>query len=449
MKLTGTLLLIAWVSFIITACKDQNFIPKEPTIADTPMSLIDDSTFVIHGLISSDGGSRIIGQGICWSQYKDPNLKDSVIECDPSLSKFDYSFYHVEPGKTIYLRSFATNSLATVYGRLQTFKAANKIIINTLDVSRITCKEISCKINFHIIGNPIILEKGLCWSKHPNPTILDSKKTTESELTDLECNITGLDEGTTYFIKDYVITSTGTQYGNEYTLFTPTYNPMNPNIVYGSIIDIQFNIYKTITIGKQTWMAENLRATKYQSGDIIPYGRSNNDWNSVFGVQCTYGNTTKIDSISKFGRLYNWYSTNGIHKISPKGWHIPSIAEQKTLVEFLSRNGYNYDGAPSDENRTSKSLASNADWQFSPTFGTAGNLQSKNNKTGFNAFPSGGRASTYDGSFVNISMNFYLWLVDSDTLAGSYSTIINTTNSFVIRQVSTNMGLSIRCIKDN
>jgi uncharacterized protein (TIGR02145 family) len=453
MKVLRFYIFIICYTLIQTACNNADLIPRSPSISDDTMSIINDSSVIISCKIASDGISTISQKGVCWSQFKDPNTADSVIEYKSSADEVNLTFGKIESGKIYYFRTFATNQTATVYGALHTYQAPNwnqKVTLNTLTVNQISYKEIRCKINLISIGNPTILEKGICWSKHPNPTILDSKKTTGSQLADSECNITGLDEGTTYYFKDYVITPKGIQYGNEYTLFTPTFNPMNPEIVYGSTMDIQFNIYKTIKIGSQTWMAENLRATIYQNGDPIPYVI--NDWNSDFGVQCTYRNTNNIDSISKFGRLYNWYSTDDQRKISPEGWHIPSIAEQKTLVEYLFRNGYNYDGAPSDIDMTSKSLASNTDWQKNDVFGTPGYLPSKNNKTGFNAYPSGGRGTpTVDGSsFQDISKRFEFWLRDENNFEnGAYCTLYYATNFFNKRPSDPRHGMSIRCIKDN
>ncbi len=443
---------IIYFLVIFSSCGNEHIL-QSPIISNDRMDIINDSLIQISSTVASDGKSIITRQGLCWSQFKDPNITDSLIESIPS-SNLVVSFSKIEPGKTYFLRTFATNQRATVYGTLHTYKSPNwkeKIIINTLSFNRITYKNIFCTLNLTVIGNPIISEKGVCWSKHQNPTVLDSKVKTGSQTSDLDCIISGLDEGTTYYFKDYVITSKGIQYGNEYTLFTPTYNPMNPNIEYRAVIDKEYNIYKTIAIGTQTWMAENLRSTKYQNGDPIPYVI--NDWSSDgFGVQCTYRNTNNIDSISKFGRLYNWYSTDDKRKISPDGWHIPSIDEQKTLVEFLFRNGYNYDGAPSDIDMTSKSLASNTDWQKNDVFGTPGYLPSKNNKTGFNAYPSGGRSTpTVNGSpFQDISKRFEFWLRDENNFEnGAYCTLYYATNFFNKRPSDPRHGMSIRCIKDN
>ena len=74
----------------------------------------------------------------------------------------------------------------------------------------------------------------------------------------------------------------------------------NSELQYGSVSDADGNVYKTITIGTQTWMAENLRTTKYKNGITIPNVINSNNWSALkTGAYCTYNNTNNKDSIVK------------------------------------------------------------------------------------------------------------------------------------------------------
>jgi hypothetical protein len=85
----------------------------------------------------------------------------------------------------------------------------------------------------------------------------------------------------------------------------------NPNVTYGTLTDQDGNIYKTVSIGTQIWMAENLRTTKYNDGTPIPVVLDNNEWQSLsIGAYCNYNNTSNLDTIATFGRLYNGYAVN-------------------------------------------------------------------------------------------------------------------------------------------
>ena len=109
----------------------------------------------------------------------------------------------------------------------------------------------------------------------------------------------------------------------------------NPNLTYGTVSDIDSNVYKTITIGTQTWMAQNLNTTHYQNGDSIINANTNAKWN-IAGpafVKYPYSKASNWDSI--YGKLYNGYAVIDTRNICPTGWHVPTDAEWKILYNYL------------------------------------------------------------------------------------------------------------------
>lgn len=110
----------------------------------------------------------------------------------------------------------------------------------------------------------------------------------------------------------------------------------NPDKTYGKMSDVDGNIYKTIVIGEQTWMAENLRVTHYQNEVEIPNITDNEEWGSLTsGAFCNYNNTDDVDTIATYGRLYNWYAVANYQELAPKGWRVPDIADWLELIEYL------------------------------------------------------------------------------------------------------------------
>lgn len=211
------------------------------------------------------------------------------------------------------------------------------------------------------------------------------------------------------------------------------------NIESDSVKDIDGNVYKTVTIGTQTWMAENLKTTKYNDGRDIPkVSKSNNvAWSALnSGASCSYHNS----------ELYNWYAVN-TGKLAPSGWHIPTFEEWKTLALYLIANGYNHDSSTTN-NLVAKSLASQTGWEYSSlTEGNIGNNKENNNKSGFSALPSGCR--DFDGNFKGYGAYGYWWTATETESNFAVNASLEFQKSD-LRTYPLNKlyGLSIRCVKD-
>jgi hypothetical protein len=105
-----------------------------------------------------------------------------------------------------------------------------------------------------------------------------------------------------------------------------------------SIKDIDGNVYKTITIGKQVWMAENLRTTRYSDGTAIALVTDNNVWEGLITPAfCWYDNNSSNKEV--YGALYNWFTVN-TNNLCPKGWHVPTDKEWTNLSPLPG--GYRY-----------------------------------------------------------------------------------------------------------
>lgn len=142
-----------------------------------------------------------------------------------------------------------------------------------------------------------------------------------------------------------------------------------------TMTDIDGNIYQTVTIGTQVWMAENLKVTHYRNGDAISNITDNTEWsNLTTGAYCNYDNDE--NNATTYGSLYNWYAVNDSRNIAPEGWHVPSDVELQTLVDYLGGSGVA--GGKMKETGTTY-------WNRSNTGAT--------NESGFSALPGGSRHS--------------------------------------------------------
>jgi uncharacterized protein (TIGR02145 family) len=164
-----------------------------------------------------------------------------------------------------------------------------------------------------------------------------------------------------------------------------------------TITDADGNTYRTVKIGNQVWIAENYRATKFNDGSPIPPVPDSIAWHSLSTPgYCYYGNTNDIDTIKRFGALYNWYCV-GSDKFAPPGWHVATDDDWDSLREYLIKQGYNWDGVKRD-NRIAKSLAARSGWKPYGSKGMPGNNTKDNNRSGFSAFAAGCREDRRDSA---------------------------------------------------
>jgi uncharacterized protein (TIGR02145 family) len=169
-------------------------------------------------------------------------------------------------------------------------------------------------------GDPVI-SRGVCWSTERNPTVNHFKTTDGSDTGKFVSRLTGLKNGTVYYVRAYANNINGTGYGAVRSFKT------------GIIRDIEGNIYNTVLIGRQLWMAQNLRTMKYHDGTEIPLV-PDNTWKSLtIGALCFLDNDLSYKNI--YGGLYNYYAVANSRKICPDGWHVPSISEWDTLINNL------------------------------------------------------------------------------------------------------------------
>jgi len=209
-----------------------------------------------------------------------------------------------------------------------------------------------------------------------------------------------------------------------------TFAIFNPDKTYGTMTDIDGNIYKTIAIGTQTWMAENLRTTRYRNGDAIPEVKNYSAWPGLTGGGfCNFNNTGDVDTIATFGRLYNWMAATDSRNLAPVGWHLPSDAEWNLLTDYLG--GDSVAGGKMKEKESPH-------WTNPDPDAT--------NESGFTAIPAGIRESS-NGAFYSGSATFW-----SSTQADNCSAwdryLIIGDNGCLRYQPSKIYGISIRCVKD-
>jgi len=218
-----------------------------------------------------------------------------------------------------------------------------------------------------------------------------------------------------------------------------TVKDAKPTSGYGpNVVDIDGNSYPTVYIGKQIWMAKNLKVTHYNDNTAIPNITDKTKWEEdTLGAYCNFNNNINVDNTYYgYGKLYNWYVVNmvanGNKNVCPTGWHVPTMAEWQELINFVG-----------GENVAGKNLKTSIKYEW----GT----QSYLDPYLFSAVPSGRR--TESGNFDNNGSNAYWWGSDSKLeeyglLWGSNISIGYDYTKVYISKSILKSGFSIRCLKD-
>jgi uncharacterized protein (TIGR02145 family) len=391
------------------------------------------------GNVTSDGNADVTSRGVCWGTTQNPTTSSSKTSDGTGIGTFTSSMTGLTPGTTYYVKAYATNSEGTAYGSQVSF-SSNPVILATLTTTTATSITQTTAIsggNITSDGGGAITARGVCWSTATAP-LATGLHTTETVTTaTFTSNLTGLTANTKYYYRAYANNSAGTAYGDEKFFTTDQIK---------TVTDIDGNVYTTVTIGTQVWMAENLKVTKYRNGDAIPNVTDNTQWQSLTtGAYCNYDNNAT--NANTYGRLYNWHAV-GTGNLCPTGWHVPTDAQWATFRDYLIANGYNYNGSTGG-NQTGKSLASATGWQLSTLPGTVGNTDypQKRNATGFTALPSGTR--NLNGAFGNIGELAIWWLAtDNGIIAGVVFIWYDSATAIDASNELKNFGHSVRCLKD-
>ena len=208
----------------------------------------------------------------------------------------------------------------------------------------------------------------------------------------------------------------------------------NPTSGYGpNITDTEGNSYKTVYIGTQQWMAENLKVSKYSDGTTIPNVNDGEEWSNLTSGAWTYYNNDVANN-AKYGKLYNWYAvskiSNGNKNVCLTGWHVPTDGEWTVLTDYL--------GVESIAGGKMKEVGT-ISWNSPNTDATNTSL--------FSALPGGFRP--YNGFYYNIGSNGYCWSSTEDNTSNAWLRVLRYNDGIAIRVFNHKRnGLSVRCLRD-
>jgi uncharacterized protein (TIGR02145 family) len=405
----------------VTYGDDQTFTTIVPPSAVTKAATsISASAALLKGLVKSNNNAKTV----VTFEYGTSTDYGNTVTANPSpvtgndTITVSYSLTGLAESTSYYFRVKAEASNVVTMGENQTFSTLRLPISETDTANAVASSSATLRgtVNFGNLLTKVSFEYGT--TDHYGKSIDAGAGTVISNSKSLfSVPVKGLMPDSNYHYRIKAENIAGTTYGNDMTFRTP-----------GVLEDFSGNIYKTIYIGKQVWMAENLRTTKFNDGTSIPLVTSEKAWSRLKKPgYCWYNNDTSFNSVT--GVLYNWYTVNS-YKLCPAGWHPPSNAEWSTLVDYVGEASIA--GGAMKEAGTSH-------WQ-KPNEGAT-------NESGFTALPGGSRDLT--GSFVYYGLKAMWWSAEDSSAKNAWFQSVDFTSERITSyQFSKTEGYSVRCIRD-
>ncbi len=375
---------------------EKNFKTKGISISTAIPTNVGVYSAVSGGTITTEGtGSSIISRGICYSTQPLPTKNNNSIAAGNGKGDFTVNIFDIQKSTTYNVRAYATYKTGTFYGDVKSFTTGDGLaVLTTTSPANITNTSVSIGTNITDDKGFYVMENGIVWSTSQNPTInLNTKIILGNGIGSFTSSIANLTAGATYCVRAYATNSEGTAYGNQIS-FTTT-----------GMTDIDGNVYNTVTIGTQVWMAENLKTTRYRNGDII--GTTIPATLDVYhetNPKYQWAPNGDENNVALYGRLYTWYATIDSRGICPIGWHVSTDADWVTLKDYVRTN-----------------------------LDTFGSLQKA-----LEALPAGWRFPAT--GFMGFGISIGMWCYEGDFQDCNLTTLYGMT-------LNSN-GLSLRCVRD-
>ena len=219
-----------------------------PTITTAAVTSITNNNATGGGTLTNSNNIGFNNRGLVWSTSPNPTQSSNagMATNGSGPGTFTVGIAGLTPNTTYYIRAFGETSYTTLYGNQVTFTTGSLPYITTSAASEITTNS---AISGGTLTNPsgnTILARGVVWGTNQNLTVALATKTmdgtTEGNFTS---TITGLNLGSTYFVRAYVTNALGTSYGN-----TITVRPASlPTITTTAVTSID---YKSATCGGES-----------------------------------------------------------------------------------------------------------------------------------------------------------------------------------------------------
>ncbi len=399
-----------------------------PLISTLEVSNILATSAKVESVIDNDGGLPVLTRGFVWDTQLNPDINDNFIEVGNGIGTFNTTLASLQIGTKYYVKSYVINEKGIFYSNIQrSFTTINYPNVTSNSIQGIVQTSVIATGTVTNDGNAPLTTRGFAWATNLNPTIANNTITVGNGIGQYSKALINLLPNTTYHLRAWAQNLAGIVYGDNLTFTTEPENI--------TVTDYDGNIYNTITVGNQIWMAENLKTTTYDNGTPIPQVNNPFDWAALTSGAYVWYNT-EIEWKEPYGGLYNWHAITNVNVLCPQNWSVPTVQDFQTLSEFLGGNAVS--GGKLKSTRT--------DPETHPRWNTPN--AASTNSSNWSAFGGGIRHTS--GNFAIFGLYGRWWSTTETDLQKSNAIELTTGNgTFTVTNSFKYHGYSVRCIKTN
>lgn len=313
--------MIACMALLLaTACKDEIDHSGEVHATAVELYSVEVTTAMFAAEMYGDG---ITERGICWSEEQNPTTADSKItDAGTGAGAFTTQITGLEPSTTYYIRAYAI-----AYGDAEHPYYSSQFEFTTCDELTATLSSATASLDYFVaeftvaggVNYWVIEECGVVYGTAANPTVENGKKAqaTNPDRGDFSVTASGLNEGTTYYLRPYAIYDNGTVYGEQTSVKTLTQAELRQlfvdrleasQLTYGSVyLNNNFVMHYSLDLDASTVAVSYIDASSNQ--DVKHVTRSiafNDDYSKLEWTSVTSG-STEFAGIGLDGATFNLY----------------------------------------------------------------------------------------------------------------------------------------------
>ena len=210
-----------------------------PEVRTEEVADIQVNSALLSATLVFDGNDTATIKGFCWSDKSEPTIEGDHIAIDTASAGYTYALTALLPETQYFVRAYAQNKVGIVYGEEVGFTTNKSVVlpsVTTTAITKITETSAVAGGNVTSDGGASVTERGVCIATIANPTVANTKITAGNGVGAFTCELTGLQEGTKYYVRAYAVNSKGTAYGEEVVFTTsvtgvPTVTTTQPSSI--------------------------------------------------------------------------------------------------------------------------------------------------------------------------------------------------------------------------